>query len=164
MRKSNPDTWIEHCRNQKTLLDAIHFAALSENTEGKRHPHQYRLRKENMKTLEANLLNDVTSIRKVKYFDKLFKIVEAAAPKGIGDLMIYDTAVRIGAFLQIIPDKIYLHAGTRIGLKKLVKNFTGDTINKNQLPEPLKSSNLTCFELEDLFAFIKMNYRSLKNG
>ena len=33
-RKENLDTWIEHCRNQTNIEDAIGFAALAENHEG----------------------------------------------------------------------------------------------------------------------------------
>ena len=50
------------------------------------------------------------------------KIVEACAKqiKGIGELTIYDTALRIGFYLDIYPDKVYLHAGTREGAKRLI--------------------------------------------
>ena len=47
------------------------------------------------------------------------KIVEECKVKGFGELSIYDTAVRIGAHLRIEPDKVYLHAGAREGIKAL---------------------------------------------
>lgn len=158
LKRQHPDTWIEFCKKQKNLQNAIHVATLSINEEGKRHPHQYRLQKINMQTFEGNLIGKIKSIKQVKHFDGLFKIVEASASKGIGELMIYDTTVRIGAFLNLSPDRIYLHAGTREGLNKLIGNFKGNTINKNQLPEPFKSSNLNCYEMEDLLCIYKARF------
>ena len=38
----------------------------------------------------------------------------------IGDLTVYDISTRIGAFLKLEPNRIYLHAGTRIGARALL--------------------------------------------
>ena len=38
-------------------------------------------------------------------------------------LTVYDTALRIGAHLDIMPDRIYLHAGVKEGAKAL--GFSG---------------------------------------
>lgn len=153
-----PDTWIEHCKNQKSLQKAIYVAAMSLNDLGKRHPHQYRLKKEDMQIFEENILSSISNIKRAQNFDSLFKIVEQSAPKGIGELMIYDATVRIGAFLNLSPDKIYIHAGTKTGLHKLIGKFKGKTINKSQLPEPFKSSNLGCYELEDVLCIYKKKF------
>jgi hypothetical protein len=40
-------------------------------------------------------------------------------PYGIGPVTVYDVAVRIGAFLGIEPNKVYMHAGVKQGLKAL---------------------------------------------
>ena len=111
-----------------------------------------------MQAFEINLLSDIRSIKKAENFDDLLNIIERAAPKGIGELMVYDTAVRVGAFLNLSPDKIYLHAGTKTGLKKLNGKFKGKTITKNQLPEPFKSSSLDCYELEDVLCIYKNEF------
>lgn len=151
----NPDTWIQHCQNQNNLVDAIHFAALSINMNGKKHPHQYRLQRRHLRSLERNLLRSQIQISNAQDFDMLYRIVEGCRTKGIGDLAIYDTAVRIGAYLGLIPRRIYLHAGTKVGAKKLIGNITSNTLTKNQLPEPFRSSNLSCYELEDLLCIYK---------
>jgi hypothetical protein len=36
---------------------------------------------------------------------------------GIGTLTASDTALRIGGFLKLQPDRVYLHAGTKDGAK-----------------------------------------------
>jgi hypothetical protein len=48
-------------------------------------------------------------------FDELFQMVDNAIGgiHGIGPLTVYDTACRIGEYLNLKPEKIYLHAGTR---------------------------------------------------
>ena len=37
----------------------------------------------------------------------------------LGELTVYDVAHRIGAYLQLEPDVVYLHRGTRIGARYL---------------------------------------------
>lgn len=154
-KKRYPDSWIAHCQSQQTLPLAIHVASLSQNAAGQKHPHQYRLRKNDLKAFERQLLQSMVVINKAQNFDSLHTIVKQNAPKGIGPLAIYDTAVRIGAFLNLSPDHIYLHAGTREGAKKLIPNLTENTIDKNHLPAPLRNSNLNCYELEDLLCIYK---------
>jgi hypothetical protein len=39
--------------------------------------------------------------------------------RGIGLLTIYDTTHRIGAYLKLSPEQVYLHAGVRVGAKAL---------------------------------------------
>ena len=62
----------------------------------------------------------------VKRFNDLYAIVKEASIKGIGELCIYDTTERIGTFLGVLPDEVYLHRGTRVGAVRLlgkVKNI-----------------------------------------
>jgi hypothetical protein len=154
-KAENPDTWIEHCKSQKTLADAIHFSALSENNAGKRHKHQYRLQRENLALFEASLLAREIELLHTTTFEALIEIIKEARTPGIGELAIYDTAVRIAAYLGLEPDKIYLHAGTRIGVSKLIGQTNASSISKDQLPDALRNSNLSCYELEDLLCIYK---------
>lgn len=155
-KKSNPDSWIIHCSTQISLLNAIHYAALSENNLGKRHPHQRRLEKKNMQLFERNLLGARGVIASADTFDDLLAVVKKESCYGIGELAIYDTAIRIGAYLNLQPERIYLHAGTRVGAEKLLKKKIESSSNfKNDLPEPFKSSDLSCYELDDLLCIYK---------
>jgi hypothetical protein len=54
-------------------------------------------------------------------FADLIGIVASIAEgvSGLGELYIYDTALRIGAKSGLEPDMVYLHAGTRKGAKAL---------------------------------------------
>ena len=57
----------------------------------------------------------------MRTFDELYEQVAVALRpiRGIGLLTIYDTAHRIGAFLHLSPEQVYLHAGVRTGAKAL---------------------------------------------
>jgi hypothetical protein len=154
-KSNNPDTCIIHCASQRRLRDAITCAAVSRDNQGKKHPHQYRLKNSVLEAFGDSLLPRQRDIQAVQNFDELIDIVEQCRVSGIGELAIYDTAVRIGAFLNIWPTKIYLHAGARVGAAKLIGNVTSSTINKSQLPATFSNSNLSCYELEDLLCIYK---------
>lgn len=94
-----------------------------------RHPHQEvfcdkegnlrGISKEIAQQVGQNLLSRINELSQSTNFPTIMKIVEECKVKGFGELSIYDTAVRIGAHLRIEPDKVYLHAGAREGIKAL---------------------------------------------
>jgi hypothetical protein len=73
---------------------------------------------------------------------------------GIGELYIYDAALRVGAYLRLTPERVYLHAGTRIGARTsgLLPRARGrrEWLESNELPAPLRDlppsdvENLLC--------------------
>ena len=154
-KKNNPDLWIAYCESQNDIKSAIYYAAISRNESGRKHPHQYRLTAECLERFAAQLIEKSSAIEAVRDFDGLLSIISASREPGIGDLAVYDTAVRIGAFLQIYPNKIYLHAGTRVGVTKLCGKIDASWIDKRDMPKELRESSLTCYELEDLLCIYK---------
>lgn len=66
-----------------------------------------------------NLLKETNKLQSAHSFDELFKIVSMAKERGFGHLAIYDTTVRIGAYLGIEPNKVFLHAGAQTGMRIL---------------------------------------------
>jgi len=104
---------------QKTLPDAITKAALAELPNGGRFSHQWRIPGPVLAQARDTLLKlDYSTVRT---FAELYEKVAAALRpiRGIGLLTIYDTAHRIGAFLKLSPEQVYLHAGVRTGAKAL---------------------------------------------
>jgi hypothetical protein len=67
---------------------------------------------------------------------------------GVGELTVYDTALRIGARRGLYPTKVYLHAGTRIGAKNLGLAWRQPTLDMDDLPLPLQA--LPAYEVEDV--------------
>ena len=102
-----------------------------------------------------SVLKNINNIRNAADFNSLHNAVQNFRVPGIGELAIYDTAVGIGAFLNLQPTIIYLHAGAKVGLEKLLGPYNQTTINKNQLPADFANSNLTCYELEDMLCIYK---------
>ena len=155
-RQGNPDTWINHCRNQENVEDAIIYAALSENHLGKRNSHQYRLKKITLEKFAANLLDVKEEIMEAKSFEELFGIIEFNKPQGVGDLTCYDAALRIGAKVNLYPEKIYLHTGTRRGVEKILgKKVSRKFILKSELPDSFQNAAISCAEIEEILCMYK---------
>ncbi|WP_434139574.1 hypothetical protein [Photobacterium leiognathi] len=138
-----------------------------------RHPHQeFFTDKEGnqrgilvstLKEMESKVIKRIDSIVNATSFDELIEIIQSEKVRGFGELSIYDTAVRIGSFLNLIPDKVYLHAGAREGLLKLEEKELvpeGSSSEKyilvDDLPEPLKK--LHPVEVENLLCSYKKEF------
>jgi len=160
------DALLEYYKNLSSLKEAIICAGDAKDHTGKRHPHQRRLKKNTLKNFKKKLIKKKDKIQNVKTFDELFKIVEECKVKGIGDLTIYDTALRIGAKLGLTPEVIYLHAGTKEGAKKLLnkKRFTSKFICKESLPTPFLDKDLTPAHLEDILCIYKDRFGGSKKN
>lgn len=155
LRAKRPDTWSQFAVQQSTLKDAIAVSALSINKENKRCPHQYRIPKAVLEQAKDELLVNIARIRKAKSFDELYTIVRTLGIFGIGELTAYDIALRIGAYLKLHPDRVYLHAGTRAGAKRLLGEVSGDYLFKSDLPKAFRGRNLKYGEIEDILCIYK---------
>ena len=120
---------------------------------GKRYDHQWSITDEISREAESKLQAAKEEIRTAKDFDELHAIVqrEVGGLWGVGDLVVYDFALRIGAFLRKEPKLVYLHAGTAKGARLL--RFAGKTVDPNELPEAF--SPLTPAEIEDFLCVYK---------
>lgn len=154
-KANNPDTCIVHCGSQQKLEDAIRQAALSRDQNGKKHQHQYRLQNQTLQLFSDNLIYNINSILTATSFEQLIEAVRASKIPGIGELAIYDTAVRIGAFMNIWPERVYLHAGAKVGAAAILGSEPGDTISKTDLPAEFRIPDLSCYELEDMLCIYK---------
>lgn len=110
--------------------------------------------------LFCNQKND--KIKVVKSFDELLSIVEFSSIKGIGGLTKYDTALRIGNFIDFFPDKIYLHAGALQGAEIILqRKITESYIYVNDLPKPFQTSDLSTADIENMLCICKKSFASL---
>jgi hypothetical protein len=69
------------------------------------------------------------------------------APK----LTVYDISHRIGAYFGKAPERVYLHAGVRVGARAL--GIGGDSFDPKILPKPF--ARLTPSEIEDCLCIYK---------
>jgi len=146
------DTVIKYVLEQKNLKNAIIIAAYSHDKYGKKHSHQRRLENDILSDFGEILVSIENKINDISDFDSLISIIDKHKINGVGEMLVYDVALRIGHYKRIYPEKIYLHRGTRVGVENLLgRKVYQNTILKEQLPEPFKSCDLTASQLEDFF-------------
>lgn len=145
---------LEYYKAMPSLLEAISAAALALDHKGEKHSHQKRLKVLVLERAKEMLLSKHDEIQAVKNFDDLYEIIRLDKVPGYGELAIYDAALRIGAYLNIYPTKVYLQRGALIGAKNLLqKKLPSRTIEVNDLPKEFHI--LTAHEIENLLCIFK---------
>jgi hypothetical protein len=155
--KKNHSTYINklnvYYRNCENLEDAIHKAGHAYDVSGKRHGHQRRIKKVVLEDVTNKLKLQVEEIKDCSTFSELYEIVRGCKCTGFGELSAYDCTFRIGAYLGLYPDKVYLHAGVLKGAKNLALNCKRGYILREHLPKCFQA--LTEYEIEDLMCIYK---------
>jgi hypothetical protein len=141
--------------SQSTLVDVIRVAARAEDARGKRLSHQRRIPRSSRLSLEAGLLRQRRRIKKASSFEALHEVVAEVAKsiRSIGPLTVYDTALRVGAWLRLEPAVVFLHAGTRIGARRLGLDVSSGTLSPKALPPAFDA--LRPDEVEDVLCIYK---------
>lgn len=123
--------------------------------EPRRHGHQRRIRKT---AIQATLI-------RLKSADRIFAdcvsfecVLKRLTEKcleipGVGDLYLYDTALRIAAFREWEPECVHLHAGALEGAKALGLHVRSAPLPVSDFPEPIRK--LKPHEIEDLLCIYK---------
>ena len=137
--------------NHSSFNLAIQTAALSTLPCGKRHPHQRRIPANTLRCAAYSLTKQ--GLAASGTFHDLHQTVHATISNigRIGELAVYDIACRIGAYLGLTPDRVYLHAGTRRGARALA--LRGSSIGKQDLPRAFQV--LSPAEIEDCLCIYK---------
>lgn len=159
-RRRNEPKLEAHLESYRKLApdQAMLHAAMAERfdeAKGKwnRHDHQRRLKRVSLEDAYRSL--QMASVLHCESFHDLFLIVERAIGQipGIGELMVYDTSLRIGASAGLQPDRVYLHSGTRKGAKRLGLPTESKWLFPTQLPQELQT--LSPCQVEDLLCIYK---------
>lgn len=140
---------------QRSFTDAVQLAAIAQGPGGKRFIHQWRIKEYALKESQNRLLRSIKQLQSVSTFEELHQAVESIISdiKGIGNLTAYDTALRIGANLGLEPDRVYLHAGTLDGAKRLGIVSSEKSISIQVIPNELR--RLKPREIEDALCIYK---------
>lgn len=128
--------------------------------DGKKHSHQWRIPPKTLAKGAAALHAISDKLQAAPDFLELWFLVQAAFKPifGLGELAVYDAADRLRHRLGLESKHvIYLHAGTRIGARKLIgRRLPRDVawgIQRHQMPEGLR--DLSTHEIEDILCIYK---------
>lgn len=144
------DEVVEYCREADNFVEAVSRAVDSRRPNGKMHNHQTKV-KESVRRKFGYAIVDTIDPDAPEDFDDLYDWMEELKPKGIGPVTLYDVAVRVGAFLELEPEQLYLHAGVWDGWKALHNGRSPvgkRRLPKEMWPEPLRA--LPADQVEDL--------------
>ena len=155
VRRHRPKTTreLQHFRSLGSLDETITQAGLALRPDGKRWSHQRRIPKAALERATRQLRR--TRLEGAASFADLMTRVTSAVRsiRGIGELYAYDTAIRIGAHLGLLPTEVYLHAGTRRGARALGLDHRSESISIDLLPVALQG--LPPYEVEDILCIYK---------
>jgi hypothetical protein len=152
-------TWpsdVDYYSALPSIREVIDKAGRALTHDGKRHPHQSEFRRFTDALLDnwrSILLSNETLLSGSKDFAELLASVTTLKIPYIGELALYDTALRIGARLGLRPEVVYVHAGVKSGAKALKLRSTNGIISPDELPEALRA--LECYEVEDFLCIYK---------
>lgn len=140
---------IDFFWNLPTIDRAIHHAALACDGREKRYGHQNRIRTVALHRSKEILLLSRDKLKQASNFRELHSCLKRVLDRvsGLGELYLYDTAFRLGAFFGYLPGLVYLHRGTREGAKALGIDASGEYVRMEELPMPIR--RLVPHEAED---------------
>lgn len=143
-----------------SLEEAVRRAALATDERGKRFHHQRRIPRQALETARYELLQHKEEIRKAADFDALLVIITNAIRDvhRTGELYAYDTALRISYHLDLLPTRVYLHAGSRAGARALHLPHNNESIDASDLPPELR--HRPAHEVEDILCIYKDHFTS----
>ncbi len=153
--QSKAEAELESFRKEPTLAVAVRRAALATTPDGHRDRHHRRRQQKELERASEVLAARLAEIAEASNFAKLHTLCEKALGPlhDLGELYVYDTALRIGAKTGMLPRRIYLHRGTRAGAKALGLDTSGKALDVSDLPEALRE--LEPHELEDVLCIYK---------
>jgi hypothetical protein len=159
---SRADDELAHFRQQRTLIAAIRLASRAENRTGKRFAHQRRIPARVLRQVETALIASARSIREARSFHELYTTIAALIGDihGVGDLLTYDTTLRIGAWLRSKPERVYLHAGTRAGARALGLASGEASLRRSDIPSALRV--LPSDQIEDVLCIYKDQFSYIR--
>lgn len=144
---------LDSFADERTFEAAVSRAARAVRPDGKRYAHQRRIPGHVLAAADASLRK--ARLKRCSTFHELFVAVRESIGclPGIGELMVYDTALRVGAWLRLGPEKVYLHSGTRQGARVLGLDCRAEAIERRELPRELQL--LRPCEVEDVLCIFK---------
>lgn len=137
------DPVVEFTREAHDLLTAIKRACEGRRRDGKMFSKGSCVRAESRKVILERLLEEgqMEMMAAAGSFEDIYDTVKINAPWGIGPMMIYNIAERIGAYRNIYPERyVYLHAGPMKGWRRMMgKSERRFRVPVEEIPHQLRS-------------------------
>ena len=149
---------LKFFREMPSLELAVHYAALAINQDKKRSSHQRRLSLATLSRAKALLSAARFRLKACRSFYELhLRLASILLPvRGLGELYVYDTALRLGSFFKLSPEHVYLHRGTRSGARALGLNVSKGFLEVSELPKSVQA--LEPHEIEDFLCIYKAHF------
>ncbi len=125
-----------------TWSEALARAWRSRFENEKMHSHQCRVAHNLKLGLKVSLADNIQP-NDFKDFERVYSWVKSVTDRvrGLGATTAYDVARRLGAWLNIQPTMVYLHAGAAEGAKKL--GIKGEIVALNDFPQEIQNLGAT---------------------
>ena len=130
--------WYE----EKSLHESIEQAARGIDHRGKINVHQFQIRKQAIEMGVEELIQKEQNISQSQNFRELYEVIERITPHitGLSNLWTYDTALRIGFTMHLLPAEIYMQRATRAGAGKILGGkITQKTMLMSDFPAELQT-------------------------
>ena len=146
-------------RKPPNLTEAIRHAT---GSVGKVPNHQRRVGRAILTQACERLLQHQDEIQACKSFAELIGLIErhTADIHRFGTLAVYDTACRLGLSLGLLPEVVYLHAGTKKGANALGLDTSRGYLEMDELRRPFRL--LEPWECEDFLCIYKARLEGLR--
>lgn len=153
---------VRYFQRMPDFTSALRCAACAIRPDGKMYDHQRRIGANRLAAFHRALERASTELEYARAFSELLGIIDSVAGgcDGIGDLAVYDTAFRLGSYLRVMPDHVYLHAGAARGARALGLDSRSRALPIEALPEDLRV--LAPWEAEDVLCLFKGRFLDAK--
>jgi len=151
---------LNYFRAQPSLESAVIKAARAEGPRGKL-PHQKRIPNRALDKSAETLKPKIEDIKKNGAdFLALHRFIRETigSIQDIGDLTVYDTALHIGAKLDLLPQQVFLHADAREGARALGTGHGRESIEMSELPRQFQQ--LAPYEAEDCLCIYRRAFQN----
>jgi hypothetical protein len=137
---------------------ALELASTGIEADGARNEHLFHGISTSAKQKGLKKLRIKTNrlrLKRCRSFDNLFREIDRIihSVKGLGEIFIYDVALRLGANKGFWPERVYLQRGAKGGAKNLGMRVNARVVECSSLPSELHC--LTAHEMEDFLCIFK---------
>lgn len=123
--RKKTDQVVAYCADAPDFPTAVRRAVEARDAGGKHHNHQSKVDLRARREFGRKIVRAAQAGRvDTADFDAMHDKFDRIKPFGIGPVTVYDTAIRIAAFLGIEPTSVYMHAGVKQGFLTLWNSMT----------------------------------------